>query len=456
MDLSSFKTYDIRGELNVNFDNSLCFLIGRAFAQVLTASRVCVGHDSRETSSDLANSVIDGLALQGVDVLRLGLIGTEEMYNATVEYNACGGIMVTASHNPINYNGLKLVKAFSEPLDPYTELEKIKKIIEESDFEKKDHKGKIFDYSRDAKKKYIKKMLSFIDCEEFRPLRILVNAGNGSAGPTFDLIEKELEKITNKLEFIKVLHEPDSSFPHGIPNPLIKENQHFSSQEVLKSKCDLGIVFDGDFDRCFFFDNHGQFVPGELIVGLLARYFLQRYSKQKIIHDTRIYWGIEEEVNKYGGIPIKSRTGHVFIKQNMRKHNAIYGGEMSAHHYFREFSYCDSGMIPWLIVIQLISESGLSLRELVSINKDSFPSSGEINFSMKKPSKALELLKSFYQKKAAKVETLDGLSFEFEDWRFNLRASNTEPLVRLNVESKGDVDLISLKVEEIKSLISSV
>ena len=452
--LTCFKKYDIRGDLNNNFDAKICYRIARAFAVFFNLNTVVVGRDARQSSPELMDSICNGLMDEGVAVLDIGLAGTEEMYWATTEYAAAGGIEVTASHNPINFNGLKLVKFGSYPLDN-KELLGIKSIAEKNAFYSSRLRGSRLDIAREARTKYVAKVLSFVNIEVFKPLKIVVNSGNGAAGPTFDEIASAIRGVNPKISFERMHHNVDSSFPNGIPNPILPETHARNKKKILETNADLGIAFDGDFDRCFFFDKIGNFVPGEYIVGLLAKIFLLREPGSTVVHDPRAVWNIQNIVKSHGGKSVVSLTGHAFVKRAMRDNNALYGGEMSAHHYFKNFSYCDSGMIPWLLVVEMISKTNKSLGELVTEQKKDFPSSGEINFKIQDPDASIARVVNFYAMDYKNMENFDGVSLSFEKWRFNLRRSNTEPVVRLNVESKGDFDLVQFRVKEIKELLFS-
>lgn len=454
-DFSCFKAYDIRGELGVNMDTDIAYAIGRAFAVSLSAKRVVVGYDARETSPDLCAAVSQGLMDQGVEVLTLGLSGTEEMYFATTYFDCDGGIEVTASHNPINYNGMKMVKSRSKPLDPDTELSHVRQIAEQGNFGPVIAGGVTRDVADAARTAYVAKVLSFVDIATLRPMKIVVNSGNGAAGPTFDAIADELNRRGSPLTFVRKHHDPDSSFPNGIPNPLLDENQPATRDEVIAQNADLGVAFDGDFDRCFFFDETGAFVPGEYIVGLLADVFLDKEPKASIVHDPRIIWNTQDIVTQKSGTPVQSKTGHAFIKAVMRDHNAVYGGEMSAHHYFRDFVFCDSGMIPWVVVCELMGRTGKPLSQLVAERIAAFPSSGEVNFRLSDPKATIAKIIDTYARDAVHRDDMDGVSLSFENWRFNLRSSNTEPVVRLNIEGRGDRDLVATKLSELRSLIEN-
>lgn len=455
--LNCFKAYDIRGKLGDDLNEEIAYRIGRAFAQHLNASKIVVGSDIRLSSNSLKQALAKGITDSGSDVIDIGMSGTEEIYFATFHLDVDGGIEVTASHNPIDYNGMKLVREGSQPISCDTGLKDIQRLTEGNVFKQIQNKGIVTELN--ILDDYISHILSYVCLENINPLKIVVNAGNGAAGHVIDAIETRFEELATPIEFVKIHHEPDGSFPNGIPNPLLPENRSSTSDAVLQHHADIGIAWDGDFDRCFFFDEKGSFIEGYYIVGLLAENFLQKFPGQKIIHDPRLTWNTIDIVEKSGGEAIQSKTGHAFIKERMRAENAIYGGEMSAHHYFRDFAYCDSGMIPWLLVVELLSLTGKSLSSLVEERMTSYPCSGEINYEIKDAPSAIDRVKdhllSKYGKLGFRVTTdmTDGLSMEFPDWRLNLRCSNTEPLLRLNVESNKDPQFVELRVSEIKSLI---
>lgn len=451
-DITCFKAYDVRGELGKNLDADVAYRIGRAFAQVRAAKTVVVGRDSRETSPELAAALIDGLTDGGANVLDLGLAGTEEVYFHTGFHDTDGGIEVTASHNPINYNGMKIVGRGSAPLDPATELPPIVELSSSGDFAPVEVKGEVTDFSG-ARAEYAKAMADFVDVSVLKPMKIVVNAGNGTAGPTFDTIAEELLKRGAPLEFVRMHHNVDSSFPNGIPNPLLPENQPPTVAKVQEEDADLGVAWDGDFDRCFFFDENGRFIPGEYIVGLLGAAFLEKSPGEKVVHDPRVIMNTRAMIEEAGGEAVVSKTGHAFIKRKMRDVGAIYGGEMSAHHYFRDFYYCDSGMIPWLLMIELLSRKGQTLAELLSERIRLYPSSGETNYHIEDPDAAIARVIDALGDQADSRDDLDGVSLDFGNWRFNLRKSNTEPVVRLNVESDGDAELTKTKQNEIAALL---
>jgi phosphomannomutase len=450
--LTCFKAYDVRGRLGAELNAGIAERIARAFAQVLGAERVVVGHDPRASSAELVAAVKAGLVKAGVEVLDLGLSGTEEMYHATAYFEADGGIAVTASHNPMNYNGMKMVGKGARPLDPATDMLAIKALAEAGEFAP-DKPGGEVRLAKAARGAYVRAVLSFVYLTALRPMKILVNAGNGAAGPTFDALAAALSKRRAPLSFICLNHEPDGSFPNGIPNPLLPENQPMTANAVLAAGADLGIAWDGDFDRCFLFDHTGRFVPGEYIVGLLAEVFLVKEPGAKIVHDPRVLWNTVDVVSQLGGTPVMARTGHAYLKQALRDTGAVYGGEMSAHHYFRDFACCDSGMIPWLLIVELMSRRGVSLADLVSARVAAFPSSGEINFRSDDPVVAHDRVLDAFAGQAIARDDTDGLSLDMGEWRFNLRSSNTEPLLRLNVESRGNPAQLAQAVADLRRLI---
>lgn len=445
------KAYDIRGRLGDELDEDVAYRIGRAFGQYLQARTVVVGADTRATSASLKQALASGLQDAGVDVIDLGVTGTEEVYFATFHLGVCGGIEVTASHNPLDYNGMKLVQKGAVPLSADQGLHAIKAIAEQGDFIAVAAQGTYRQYSVLAD--YVAHLLGYVQPAMFRPLKIVVNAGNGAAGHVIDALECRCETLGLPLQFIKVHHAPDASFPHGIPNPLLPENRADTTQAVLVHRADFGVAWDADFDRCFLFDEQGRFIEGYYIVGLLAEAFLRQHRGARIIYDPRLTWNTIDVVSQAGGEAIQSKTGHAFIKARMRQEDAVYGGEMSAHHYFRDFAYCDSGMIPWLLVAELMCRQQQPLSALVAQRIAAFPASGEINFSVRDPQTTMTQVLTRYQPLAHVFDTTDGISLEFADWRFNLRASNTEPLLRLNVESRGDVALMQAKTTEICTLI---
>jgi phosphomannomutase len=448
-EIKCFKAYDIRGRIPDELNSDIAYRVANAMAEYLDAEKIVIGRDIRESSAELADAVADGLADAGVEVLDFGLGGTEMVYFATAYLEADGGIMITASHNPADYNGLKLVREGSRPISGDTGLDDIRRIAEQDERRRAPTRGERREI--DIVEPYLDRLMSFVDVEKLEPLKVVVNAGNGGAGLVVDRLEPRLP-----FRFVKIHHEPDGAFPNGVPNPMLEENRKPTVDAVLDNEADFGIAWDGDFDRCFFFDENGRFIEGYYVVGLLAESLLPRDPGAAIVYDPRLTWSTVETVRANGGRPVLSKSGHSFIKQVMREHDALYGGEMSAHHYFRDFYYCDSGMVPWLLVAQIVSQSGKSLASLVDAQMAAFPASGEINRKVPDAPSAIRTIKEAYQAGASLIDETDGVSIEFPDWRFNLRASNTEPVIRLNVESRGDAGLMRDKTAEILQLMDSL
>ncbi len=444
--IDCFKAYDVRGRVPEELDEDIAYRIGRGYAAFVKPRTVAVGRDIRLSSPAIMAAVVKGLTDSGVDVLDIGVGGTELSYFATFSRKLDGGIMVTASHNPPNYNGMKFVREGSRPISADTGLLDIKALAERNEFAAPDRHGSV--RKIDILPDYIEHLLSYVDLKSLAPLKIVVNAGNGGAGPIIDLLEPHLP-----FEFIKVFHEPDGTFPNGVPNPMIEGNRKITIDRIRAEKADLGLAWDGDYDRCFFFDEHGQFIEGYYIVGLLAKTFLEKSRSERIVHDPRLTWNTLDLVAAGGGEAVQSKSGHAFIKQRMREVDAVYGGEMSAHHYFRKFSYADSGMIPWLSIAELMSQSKKSLAAFVGERMRRFPASGEINRKVKDAAAVIATVEAKYTPAAIAVERVDGLSVEYKDWRFNLRSSNTEPLLRLNVESRGNEALMREKTAELLAVL---
>ncbi|MFT3905590.1 MAG: phosphomannomutase [Steroidobacteraceae bacterium] len=445
--LTCFKAYDVRGRLPTELNEEIAYQIGQAYAAFVKPQKVAVGRDIRLSSSQLSQALIKGLNDSGVSVADIGLCGTEGVYFATFAERLDGGIMVTASHNPPDYNGLKFVRERSRPISADTGLKEMQALIENGQLPAAAaQRGSV--QSLDTSEKYLDHLLGYVKDAKLRKLKVVVNAGNGGAGLVVDQLEPHLP-----FEFIKINHDPDGTFPNGVPNPMLEENRQSTIDAIRKHGADLGLAWDGDFDRCFFFDEHGGFIEGYYLVGLLAEFFLKRFRGARIVHDPRLTWNTIDLVKKLGGEPVLCKSGHAFIKQKMREVDGVYGGEMSAHHYFRDFAYCDSGMIPWLLVLAIISESGKSLSELVGERQRLFPASGEINRENSDTRGVIARVQQVYQNDAKSIDFTDGLSMEFDNWRFNLRGSNTEPLVRLNVESRADEALMKARTAELLALI---
>jgi phosphomannomutase/phosphoglucomutase len=445
-----FKAYDIRGQVPSQLNEDIAYRIGRALVVELEGKTFVVGQDMRLESPPLANALMRGIVDAGADVIDIGLCGTEEVYFATSHYKVDGGVMITASHNPKGYNGMKLVKAESRPISGDTGLDAIRLRVDQGDLGGDPAvKGSIrqaFD-----KTAYLDHLLTYVDIGKLKPLKILADPGNGAAGPVLQALAARLP-----LQWVFINEVPDGDFPNGVPNPLLPENREMTRQALLANQCDMGLAWDGDFDRCFFFDADGRFIEGYYLVGLLAEMLLKQHPGSKIIHDPRLTWNTIEQVEHAGGIAVQSKTGHAFIKERMREEDAVYGGEMSAHHYFRDFAYCDSGMIPWLLVAALVSSTGKPLSKHVDERIAAFPCTGEINYKVADVGKTIEHVLSHYRSQSPALDMTDGISVAFDEWRFNLRGSNTEPLLRLNVEAKGDTALMWARLKEIEALINAV
>ena len=444
--LNCFKAYDIRGKVPDELDNDLAYRIGQAFARRFSPQKIALGHDIRLSGPELSASLAQGFLDAGVDVVDLGLCGTEEIYFAAFHLDIDGGIIVTASHNPAQYNGMKFVRRGAVPVSGDTGLRDIENLALEGEKIIANQPGA--KTTLDIKKDYIDHLLSYINMDKLQPLKLVVNCGNGCAGPVIDLLEKHLP-----FEFIRLQAEPDGAFPNGVPNPLLPENREITARAVRDNRADLGIAWDGDFDRCFFFTENGDFIEGYYIVALLAQAMLARTPGAKIIHDPRLIWNTREVVTKAGGIPVMSKTGHAFIKERMRAEDAVYGGEMSAHHYFRDFSYCDSGMIPWLLIAEILCCATNPMSQFIKAMQEAYPVSGEINNRVADPDLVINKIEKTFTPQCLEKDFTDGLSMSFTDYRFNLRKSNTEPVIRLNVESRGNRSLMEEKTRELLAII---
>ena len=451
--LTCFKAYDIRGKLGTELNEEIAYKVGRAYGQIYQPKTVVIGCDVRLTSEDLKQATIRGLNDAGVDVLDLGMTGTEEVYFGAFHLDVQGGIEITASHNPMDYNGMKLVRENARPISADTGLKDIQSLAESEQFIEVEKKGTTQKYN--ILPEFIEHLLTYIDPSKIRPLKLVMNAGNGAAGHVVDAIEEKFKALNIPVEFIKIHNHPDGTFPNGIPNPILVENRDSTRNAVLIHHADMGIAWDGDFDRCFLFDEKGQFIEGYYIVGLLAQAFLLKQAGEKIVHDPRLVWNTLDIIEQYQGIAVQSKSGHAFIKDVMREHNAAYGGEMSAHHYFRDFAYCDSGMIPWLLAILVVSETQQSLSCLVEGMIERFPCSGEINFKVEDTQKTIQKIFDHFADLNPAIDQTDGVSLDFGAWRLNVRASNTEPLLRLNIESRADKNPKAMQdyVDELTQLI---
>ena len=455
-ELTCFKAYDIRGQLGTELNEEIAYRIGRAFAEFLQPKNVVLGGDVRLTSEELKQALARGICDTGADVIDIGVVGTEEVYFATSYLKADGGIEVTASHNPLDYNGMKPVRKNSKPISSDTGLLQIKSMAEENNFPAVDESARGSIKQVSILEPYLDHLLDYIDLSAIAPMKLVMNAGNGAAGHVVDAIEERFKSSGVPVEIVKIFNQQDGNFPNGIPNPILHENRAPTIDAVLEHKADMGIAWDGDFDRCFLVDEKGNFSEGYYIVGLLAEAFLSKNPGAKVVHDPRLTWNTIDVAKRGGGEAIQSKTGHAFIKERMRSEDAVYGGEMSAHHYFRDFFYCDSGMIPWLLVLELVSKTGKPLSELVKQMVEAYPSPGEINRKVSDAHAVIAAVTEKYQDQALVVDTTDGVSMEFPEWRFNLRMSNTEPVIRLNIESRGDHQILQKNQDALLALIETV
>lgn len=444
----AFKAYDVRGVYPDEVNEELAYRVGRIFSAMFAAETVVVGHDIRLSGRSIVDSLTEGLRHGGTKVYDIGQCGTEMIYFATAHLRADGGIMVTASHNPKEYNGMKLVRRDSRPISADTGLKEIGEMAIAANFVHQLVPGKAMGTvdKLDIMPDYIEHLLTYVDKSALKPMKIVANPGNGGAGPILKELAKHLP-----FEFITLNETPDGTFPNGVPNPLLLPNREATAKVVREHKADLGIAWDGDFDRCFLFDENADFIEGYYIVGLLAEVFLQKEPGAKIMYDPRLTWNTEAILEKNGGVPVRCKSGHAFMKECMRANGVLYGGEMSAHHYFRDFSYCDSGMIPWLLVTELMCRTGKKLSQLVGERVEMFPCSGEINRKVEDSAAILAALAEKYAD--GQQDHMDGLSVAYDNWRFNVRVSNTEPVMRLNLETKGDVKLMEEKTKELLALI---
>jgi phosphomannomutase len=455
-ELTCFKAYDIRGQLGTELDEDVAYRIGRAFAEFLKPKNVVLGGDVRLTSEELKQALARGICDTGADVIDIGVVGTEEVYFATSYLETDGGIEVTASHNPLDYNGMKPVRENSKPISSDTGLLQIKAMAEENNFPAVDESARGSIKQVSILEPYLDHLMGYIDLTAIKPMKLVMNAGNGAAGHVVDAIEQRFKDAGIPVEIVKIFNEQNGNFPNGIPNPILHENRAPTIDAVLEHNADMGIAWDGDFDRCFLVDEKGNFLEGYYIVGLLAEAFLAKNPGAKIVHDPRLTWNTIDVAKRGGGEAIQSKTGHAFIKERMRSEDAVYGGEMSAHHYFRDFFYCDSGMIPWLLVLELVSKTGKPLSELVKQMVEAYPSPGEINRKVSDAKAVIAAVTEKYQDQALVIDTTDGVSMEFPEWRFNLRMSNTEPVIRLNIESRADHAVLQQNQDALLALIESV
>lgn len=441
----AFKAYDVRGIVPSEINPDIAYKVGRAYADEIKPKKVCIGYDIRLSGPELYDALARGLNDGGVDVIHLGMVGTEMVYFATAFYGYDGGVMITASHNPPEYNGLKMVRSESRPISGDTGLFEIERRAYEGKWERT---GSGTREDKDVYADFVQHLLKVVPPEGIGKQKVLLDAGNGAAGVA---LEKLLPYVP-QLEVEKMLFEPDGNFPHGVPNPILEESRAAAVKRMHEEAFDFGVAWDGDYDRCFFFDEKGNFIEGYYIVGLLAKSILHTDKGASIVYDPRLTWNTIEIVEENGGTPVLCKSGHAFIKEKMRAVDAVYGGEMSAHHYFKAHWYCDSGMIPFLLVARLVTSTGRKLGDLVDEMIERYPCSGEINSKVADVPAVLAKVEERYAP-GGKVEKVDGLSIEYPEWRFNLRGSNTEPVIRLNVESRGDAKLMHEKTEELLAMI---
>ncbi len=449
---SGFGSYDIRGIYPDSVNQELAYRVGRVFPEIFNAKKIAIGHDIRLTGPTLSDALARGLTEAGADVFDIGQCGTEMIYFATGFNDFDGGIMVTASHNPKEYNGLKFVKKGVKPVSPKTGLLDIKVAVSDESRDWSFRKATGTVYSLDILHDYIKRLLSYVDAKNLKPLKVVINTGNGSAGPIINEIEKFLP-----FEIIKIHNNANGFFPNGVPNPLLQDSRAETSKAVVENRADCGVAFDGDFDRCFLFDETGAFIEGCYMVGFLAEAFLKKNPGAKIVCEPRALWNTLDIIENLGGKEIICRSGHSYMKDALRAEDAIYGGEMASHHYFRDFYFCDSGMIPWLLILELLSQTDKKLSQIMGERIAKFPVSGEINTKVDSTDTVKKIMAHVEEIYGANgiVSKIDGLSVDFPDWRFNLRGSQTEPYIRLNVESRGDKNLMESKRDELLKIIRS-
>jgi phosphomannomutase len=442
--LPAFKAYDVRGIVPSELNPDLAYDIGRAYADEIKPKTVCIGHDIRLSGPGLSASLAQAFNDAGVDVVDLGMVGTEMVYFATAFYGYDGGVMITASHNPPEYNGLKMVRAESRPISGDTGLDEIERRAYDKKWERSGHGTT---RTQNVYPDFVKHLLEIVPPADLKPLHVLLDAGNGAAGVALEALLPHLP-----LEVHRRLFEPDGNFPNGVPNPILEEQRDGTERELREGNYDFGVAWDGDYDRCFFFDEHGNFIEGYYIVGLLAKAILTKEPGHTIVYDPRLTWYTLDIVANSGGKAVMCKSGHAFIKEKMRAVDAVYGGEMSAHHYFKQHWYCDSGMIPFLLVARLVSQTGRTLGDLVGEMIKNYPCSGEVNSHVADVKATIARVEEKYGADG-EVTRVDGLSIEYPNWRFNLRGSNTEPVIRLNVESRGDRALMEEKTQELLAVI---
>ncbi len=447
LDPSVFKAYDVRGIYPTQLDEDGAYRVARAYTTHFEPRAVALGRDMRLSSPTMAKAAAEGIADAGSDVVDLGLVGTEMLYHAVTELGLEGGVCVTASHNPKEYTGMKIVRRGALPVGGDSGLADVQALAE-AGFGDVERRGEI--RAADVWPSFVEKVLSFVDVDAIRPLRVVIDAANGMAGV---MLPPVLERLP-ALDVVRCHFDPDGSFPNHEPNPLLPENREFIVRKVVEEDADIGVAYDGDADRCFFVDDTGEFVPGDFATALMAEAVLARAPGEKVIYDVRASRAVPETIERAGGTPLVNRVGHAFIKQRMRAENAVFAGEVSAHYYFREFSQADTGVVPFLVMLELVSRSGRKLSELLRPYKERFFLTGEINTPVADVALKLQELKERYTAEGGRVSHLDGISIDFDDWHFNVRPSNTEPLLRLNLEATSE-SLMAEKRDEVLALIRS-
>jgi phosphomannomutase len=446
LDPKVFKAYDVRGLYQAELDEAGAEAIGRAYVEQFEPRRMAVGRDMRLSSPAMQEALMRGAAAAGADVLDLGLVGTEMVYFAVGSLGLEGGAMVTASHNPKEYTGMKLVRRGALPVGGDSGLLDVRdRAVADDDVEGSHEPGSIQEH--DVWPAYVERVLSFVDVDAIKPLRIVIDAANGMAGTMLPPVLGQLP-----VEAVRCYFEPDGSFPNHEPNPLLPENREFIVRKTLEEGADLGIAFDGDADRCFFVDDTGEFVPGDFVTALFAESVLEKEPGAKIIYDVRASRAVPDTIERSGGVALMNRVGHAFIKARMRKDDASFAGEVSGHYYFRDFSQADSGVVPFLLMLELISKRGRPLSEILAPLRSRYFITGELNTPVPDVALKLQELKERYAD--GRVSHLDGISVDFDDWHFNVRPSNTEPLLRLNLEAMSE-DLMEQKRDEVLEVIRS-
>jgi phosphomannomutase len=447
LDPKVFKAYDVRGLYPAELDEEGAYAIGRAYVEQFEPRRMAVGRDMRLSSPQMAAAAIRGASDAGAEVFDLGLIGTEMLYFAVGELGLDGGIEVTASHNPKEYTGMKIVRRGALPVGGESGLLEVRDRALQVGAESGGGAERVSEV--DIWPAYVDRVMSFIDVSAIRPLKVVIDAANGMGGA---MLPPVLERLPT-VEAVRCFFEPDGSFPNHEPNPLLPENREFIVRKTLEEGADLGVAFDGDADRCFFVDDSGEFVPGDFATALLAESILEKEPGAKIIYDVRASWAVPETIERAGGVPLMNRVGHAYIKHRMRKEDAAFGGEVSGHYYFRDFSQADSGVVPFLLMLELVSKRGRKLSEILRPYRERYFLTGELNTPVTDVALKVQELKERYANEGT-VSHLDGVSVDADDWHFNVRPSNTEPLLRLNLEARSQ-DVMEAKRDEVLSLIRS-